>query len=185
MTTAKHGAGSASHSESPAALTARARSRPKHLRLEDSKRDTAKVNRQARDASGLSQPEFAARVDMQKSQVANCELSHRPESYNQRQVERMPSESALVVIRDMAAHHRAQVMPAAEVVHGDNHSARLAAVTVEGTDVLRTLAIAAADGQFTDDELETLLRETREDIAVKLEVERWATVELQTRRARR
>lgn len=179
MTTAKHGAGSASRSESDASLTARASSRPKHLRLEDGKRDIAKVNRRARDVSGLSQVAFAEQLELQPSQIANCELAHAPNTYNQRQVERMPSESALVVIRDMAAHHRAQVMPAAEVVHGDNHAARLAAVVTEGTDVPRVLAQAAADGRYTLDELEDIQRQAREAVAVNLEVERWATVEME------
>jgi len=65
---------------------------------------------------------------------------------------------------------------------GDNHLARLAAVTVELSDLPRALAVALADNDLSVAELEVLVRESREAADAALEAHTRYLAELARRR---
>lgn len=170
-------ADTAEASNAPATLTAHTVSRPKYL-----KGECARVSRTGR--TGVSQRDLAAVLDLHPGEVAKMELGDEPRSWSVLHVAAAPPEArswAEAMVRWQAAKHELQVLRATDIVHGDNHAARLASVVSELTDVLRVFSAALADGHLSDAELETIASESREAMHALLEVDRFVTVELAKR----
>lgn len=183
MTSTRHhvaGAGSAATIEAPRTMAAREH-RAKHL-----KPDLARVMRLARETEQASQRDVAADLDVQQPLVHHWEQRDEPHAPSVLHVHGTRMRAiAEALIRWQATPHGLDVVAAARVVHGDNHAARLAAVTVECSDPARELAIALADNALTDTELEQLERHFREAAEVALEGATYFSQELRRRRAER
>jgi len=186
MSTPNHRAASPAASDlfDAAAITAQvgSASRPKHLKL-SLKPQLALILRRAREAANASQTEIAHATGSQQPQVAAWESSGDPHSPTALHVATGPRAWAERVVRWQAQHHRLQVLVQTAVVHGDNHAARIASLSVQFSDPLRVLATAVADGELTEAELEAIAQEAREAAQAALELEAWAVERLKTLRA--
>jgi transcriptional regulator with XRE-family HTH domain len=167
--------------QSTAPVTATAR--PKALRLADRrlalKPELARSLRVDREQAGISQRDLAAELQVQPSHLARCELAAEPHALTELHLAAAAESPVargwgLGRVRWLASRFAAVVLERPEPVHGDDHGARLASVTVECSDPVRALAVAQADGSFSIDELEQIEREAREGAQALLELQSWA-----------
>lgn len=174
------------------ALKLTAVDRPKHLRprlRRDALRpDCARALREAREAAGLSQSELAVELEIKKHLVGHSELAA-----SERQLPSVllvassagsPEARAwgVEVTRWIAGKLQQQLVPVVADRYGDDHAARLASVSVQASDPIRALAVALADGELSDDELEEIGREARGGVAALMELEAATARELERRR---
>ncbi len=160
--------------------SARPRSKAKLL-----KRELSPVHRRALERLGMSCPDLAAYVDTQAQTARRWGAEDEPHMPRADHLAAGPAEWALDLLRVIVRQHGHDVQPAPAVVHGDDHGARLAAVTNECGDPARALATALADRVLTIAELELVVQEAREAVAAALELEAWGVAELARRRAER
>lgn len=154
------------------------------------KRDLATVSQAARRHAGVSQRELAAELELQQPHVARCELAEEPHAPSVLHVASAADAPAArawaaALVRWQGQHLALTVLERSVDRHGDNHAARLASVTVECTDLPRAMAVAIADGELSEAELEQLVRESAETAEAALEAHARFSAELQRRREAR
>ncbi len=167
-----------------ATATAVTAPRPKHL----GKPSLARAVKLAVERDGRKLTAIADDFDTDAPNLCRWGQAHEPNN---------PHTLHLIAAAGTASHgvavdvHRAvgdelgvQSIPRVDVVH-DDHLARLASVTIECSDVPRVLAVALADGELSDDELDAIRLEGRQSIAAVLELDAWAARELLRRRGAR
>jgi transcriptional regulator with XRE-family HTH domain len=160
---------------------------PARLRLSDARRQLkgrlAAAFRYARIQAGLNQGDVAADLDTSKTVIGKFEADGCVDMPSVGHVamaahSRVCRPLGLALVREIAEPYDLVLLDRARDVHGDQHVARLASVTVEATDLPRTLAVTLADGEFSVDELRAIVKEAREAAASALEVEAWAASRL-------
>lgn len=166
--------------------------RAKRLRPKDARAalraEYARVSRAGRVLADLSQSDLAAELEVAKPFVGHSELGAPdrpvPNVLHVASAACSPAARAWAaeVVRWQAAKLALVVLDQTRVQHGDDHGARLAAVTRDCTDVPRELAAALSDGVLTLDALERVEREAREGAQAALEVQSWASAEIARRR---
>ncbi len=185
MARTQHGAASAASvgMNDQATMPARVGARAKALRLDDGKAVIAVGHRRGVERAGLSQEQLAIAFETQQPNVSRWGLPHEPHAPSAAKLakEEAPREYVREVISAIADVHRLQVSEAAAVVHGDNHAARQARMTVELTDVMRVWAVALANNHLSDAELVEIQRELREGIDALSESLAYVTTELASR----
>lgn len=186
MPRAKHALRAASATDTTVPATVPARMpRPKSLGV--SKEVIARAHRVGLERADVKAEQLALAIDTQRPNVSRFGLAHEPHSPTSRQLAEpaAPREWVRSIVGVIADTHRLQVIDRAELKYGDNHAARVLAITVELTDVLRVHATAHADGVLCDSDLETIQRETQDALSALLELDAYCSAELAKRRAER
>ncbi len=164
-----------------------ARARTKRPRYLDGKVTIARMVERAVERSGQPIKVIADDMDTDAPNVCRWGKAHEPNGPHLKHLLAAAGTAshgvAVDLHRDIGDELGVQTMPRVEVVHESN-VARLSALTVECTDVPRAFAVAIADGELTEVEIERIRQQGRESVAAVLELDAYLTRELRRRAAR-
>lgn len=153
-------------SNTHAAPPARSRreQRPKHLRLDLLKRESAAVARTARLSSGKPQRQLALELDVTASFVARCEIPSEPHAYSILHLASGPSDEMVPQLEWALGKHGRGVRELPRVLELSEAARHLQMLT-DCTEVPRATAERIADGVDEVHEVELELSKTRRLLA--------------------
>lgn len=129
--------------------------------------------RRGADAAGATYEQLGLAVDLPKQRVGRMATAAHPDVLDVVRARMAPPEVAKAIASFVVEPHGAIVEDAPPCEHGDNHAARLCALTCESTDVLRELSAALVDGVISADELDRVERELHGNLRATREALSW------------
>ncbi len=167
-------------------VSARTTPRPKSLGV--SKAVIARAHRVGLERAAVKAEQLALAIDTQRPNVSRFGYDHEPHSPSSRQLAEpaAPREWVRAIVSVITDVHAMQVVDRAEVVHGDNHFARIASIAKETSEAQHAYAVGLADvNACRVTALEKFRREAAEAVAALLEGDAAAAAEIARLRAER